>query len=327
MTSLAFQDHVLFPLAGPTIGVLPDERHVNLIRERSAAGEDVEVAVIIKIGHGQRVKILLRMVGGDQVTFPAHALALVLEPEDPSVHRIGLGLDNVEVAVPIQIANPDLNRQAVAVGPVTARWSHAGMLGPLKPFAGNVLKPHVAANDVVVSIAVDVADACRANATVDAAADLMLDPLVARISADLEPDRDFVVLLIAAGDNVELAIAVDVGRYVVMTDDGAAVESFEELRARLAGVAVPSGAAKLIYPSVAIDVEGRAADVGANALTHIMLNPLVGTDILEPPCPDPLPDHPVKIAVFVDIHKRRLTHAPTDFSDLMALKFRKIRYC
>ena len=31
VTSLAFEDHVLGPSAGPTVGVLPDETLVNLI--------------------------------------------------------------------------------------------------------------------------------------------------------------------------------------------------------------------------------------------------------------------------------------------------------
>jgi len=120
------------------------------------------------------------MVGGDQFTLPAKTFTLVLEPENPSVHTIGLGLDDVEVAVSIQIANPDLDRQAEAVGPITAGRSHAGMLGPLQPFAIDILKPHVAANNIVVSVAVEVADTCRANAAVDTTADLMFYPLVTK---------------------------------------------------------------------------------------------------------------------------------------------------
>ncbi len=265
------------------------------------------------------------MAGGDQVTLEAHTLALVLEPEDSPIHRIGLGLDDVEIAVFIQVAVPDLDRQAVAVGPVAAGRVQAGMLCPLQPFAVNILKPHVAANDIVVPIAVDIADACRSDAAVYAAAYFMLDPLFARIDRDLVPDRDFVVLLIAAGNHVELAVAVDVGRYVVMTDDSAAVECLEGLCARFAGVAVPSGAAELIDPSVAVDVEGRAAHVGTDALTQVMLNPLLRADVLEPPRPGPLPDHPVEIAIFVDIDQRRLAHAPAHFRDLVILKFRKSR--
>jgi len=271
------------------------------------------------------VKILLRMGGGDHVALEAFAFALVLEPEDPPVNRVSLGLDNIEIAILIHVAVPYFDCQAVAVGAVTVGRGHVGMLGPLQPFAVNIFKPHVTANDVVVPVVIKVTDSCRANTAVDAAPDLVLDPFFARISRHLEPDRDGMVLLIAAGDRVELAVAVDVGRHVIMTDDGAAVESLEGFGAGLAGVAVPSGAAELIDPSVTVDVEGRAADVGADTLTQVMLNPLLRANVLEPPRSGPLPYDPVEVAVFVDIHKRRLTHAPTDFIDLVTLKLRKSR--
>jgi len=252
------------------------------------------------------------MVGGNQVTLPFHAFAPVLEPEDAPIHCVGLGLDDVEVAVLIQVAYPDLNREPVAIGPVASGRCQAGAFGPLESFSVGVLEPHISANDVVVPVTVEISDAGRADTTVDTSTYLMLGPLVAGISGDLIPDRDFVVLLIADGDHVELAVAVDIARNVIVTVDGAAVEPLEGLGAGLAGVAIPSFAAELIDPSVAVDVEGRTAYVGAVPLTQVMPNPLIRTDVLKPPCPCALTDDPVEIAVVVNIHQRGLAHLPAD---------------
>ena len=53
VTSLSFQDYVLYPSAGLSIGVFPDETLVNLIlRKRPSAREDIEVAIVVEIRHG-----------------------------------------------------------------------------------------------------------------------------------------------------------------------------------------------------------------------------------------------------------------------------------
>ena len=51
-----------------------------------------------------------------------------------------------------------------------------------------------------------------------------------------------------------------------------------------------------------------------------MLNPLVGTDVLEPPRISPLADDPVEVAVLVDIDERGLTHLVAHLRDLVILE-------
>jgi hypothetical protein len=74
---------------------------------------------------------------------------------------------------------------------------------------------------------------------------------------------------------------------------------------------------------VAVDIESRATDVGADALTQVMPNPLLRPDVLEPPGSGPFPYHPVEVAVLVDIHKRGLAHLAADFVNPVVLEFRE----
>jgi len=110
-----------------------------------------------------------------------------------------------------------------------------------------------------------------------------------------------------------------------VTTDRAVVVALEEFGAGFARVAVPGGAGDLVDPAVAVNVERGAADVGAGAAAHIMLNPPGGPNVFEPPHFARLAHDPVEVAVLVDVHQRGLAHAPTHLGDLVILKPRHLR--
>ena len=54
VASFSAEDKMLLPLLALAVDILPDEPLVGRLGgERASAGEDIEVAVVVEVGHGQ----------------------------------------------------------------------------------------------------------------------------------------------------------------------------------------------------------------------------------------------------------------------------------
>ena len=95
----------------------------------------------------------------------------------------------------------------------------------------------------------------------------------------------------------------------------------ERLVARRAGIAEPGGAGDLVDPAVAVDVDRRAADLGADLAADLVPDPTVGPLVLEPPdVAVATAGDPVEVAVFIHVDQRGLAHAFSDLVDLVELE-------
>lgn len=292
-------DDMLSPLLAKAVCVFPDEPAVLAFSERAAAGEDVGVAVGVEIGDADGVEVLVVTGEANEDTRPSAASSVIVsEPGDPSAEDVAFCLDEVEISVGVEVEEfrSGLQAPGADLAEVEVR-----VLDPGRSLPVRILKPAVEARQVHIAITVDVAGSESAVAgRIGGAKDLVLDPGLGRVRRNGVPED---ALLIEEGEEVEFAVAVEVGGEIVVGGDGAGFEALKRLPG-VTGVAIPGGAGDLVNPAVAVHVEGRTADVGGSFLADQMAAPVVRGAVLEPiDRASAGAGDEVDVAVFIDVDR------------------------
>src|SRR5687768_8105133 len=129
-------------------------------------------------------------------------------------------------------------------------------------------------------------------------------PRLSRVARNLVPKDALHVL---HRNEVQLAVAIHIGSSVVVGGNRAIGKSLEWLLPRVSWIAIPGPARTVIDPAIAVDVEGRAANIGRRFIADQVSLPIVGGSVFPPPdFTPPLPREEIQISVAVDIHQRGL---------------------
>ena len=134
---------------------------------------------------------------------------------------------------------------------------------------------------------------------------LVFDPMLRRIGRDPIPEQPAIV---DERNQIEPAVAVDVGGQVVVRGYGAVFESFPLFgRSAASRIAKPGAAGNLVYPAVGVDVESNTADIGAGSRAQQMPAPALGAAVFEPKHIAKLtPGDEIQVSVLIDVDGRCL---------------------
>jgi hypothetical protein len=269
------QDHAFHKLLALAVRILPKEppRRPRAGNAFHLAGEDIRIAVVVEIGDDQRVVRAPqgRIPGGQLVGTPSPAAPVrVLQPGDSSALNLVFGHDQIVVAVAIDVQDRAVRGQRKRLVRIAEGDVFVG--GPLLACPVDILEPPIRAHHVHVSIPIQVADS---DAGMDRRADIEPLPGLTRILGNAIPAQ---VVPVRHGQDIGPPIAVQVGQGDVMDRSQLGIERdpLEQLRARLARVAVPRAAGHEVHPAVAVDVQGGAAHIGRRLFAQSITRPAAG---------------------------------------------------
>ena len=160
----------------------------------------------------------------------------VLEPGDPSVDDVALGLNHVVVAVFVDVdhARAGLHAEGSVLAEVEGL-----VLDPVAGLAVGVFEPDVDAGDVDVTVTIDVSDGhASVNRRIRGAGELVLDERSVGIGGALVPPH----AVVRERDDLGHLVAVEIGVDVVVPRDDARRMLLERRGARRMRVSVPIAA-------------------------------------------------------------------------------------
>ena len=265
--------------------------------------------------------VVLAGLGGNQVSYPYSALTiLVLVPGHSSAHTVSFGLNDIVVSIFIEINNPGFCHQRKS----GLRLSKVNvfMLSPFCSFSIEILEPDVWANDVIVTIAVDISDSSWVDSTMDWLTDFVALPFFRWVGRDFVPEQ---ATSVAHCQQVKLLVSIDVcGDVVVGFFYNCVGILYKFLFSRFACISVPGGAGDLVNPAITIHIKSSSTYFCRDFLAKQVPDPVIRAFILKPPNICAIASsNPVQVAVLVNIYQGRLSHLSADSVDKMIFKLRE----
>src|SRR4030042_923008 len=131
--------------------------------------------------------VLAGSVGG-QASFPDSALAVfILVPGDSAADTISLCLNDIIVAVLIEVNDPCFCHQRVSG--VGLAEVNVFVRGPFCSFSIEILEPDIRTNHVDITIAVDVGSTFWVDTAVDRRTYFMFEPVFCRVGGAFIPEQ------------------------------------------------------------------------------------------------------------------------------------------